>query len=48
VVITGSTDRVVSPPHDPVDAEWGYGILPAVAGQMASGGCCEAMDELSL
>ena len=28
--------------------EWGYDILPAVAGPPTSGGCCEAMDEMSL
>jgi hypothetical protein len=28
--------------------ERGYDILPAVAGPLASGGCCEAMDEMSL
>jgi hypothetical protein len=28
--------------------ELGCGILPMVAGPQASGGCCEAMDEMSL
>jgi hypothetical protein len=28
--------------------EQGYGILPVVAAPPASGGCCEAMDEMSL
>jgi hypothetical protein len=27
---------------------WGVTSLPAVAGPPASGGCCEAMDEMSL
>jgi hypothetical protein len=29
-------------------SERGCGILPAVAGPPGSGGCCEAMDEMSL
>jgi hypothetical protein len=48
-LITESMARAVSPPHMILfTLERGYGILPVVAGPPASGGCCEAMDDMSL
>jgi hypothetical protein len=47
-LITGSMARAVSPRTIMFTLERGCGILPAVAGPPASGGCCKAMDEMSL
>jgi hypothetical protein len=47
-LITGSTARAVSLPTILFTLEQGCGILLAVAGPPVSGGCCEAMDQMSL
>jgi hypothetical protein len=47
-LITGSMARDVFPHTILFTSERGGGILPAVAGPPASGGCYEIMDEMSL
>jgi hypothetical protein len=47
-LITGSTARVVSSRTILFMPKRGCGILPAVAGPPAIGGCCEAIEEMSL
>jgi hypothetical protein len=47
-LITGSTARAVSPRTIMFTPEQGCDILPVVASPLARGGCCEAMDEMSL